>query len=258
MTEYIEALRQWRVWLFLGLQDIKSRFRGSIVGPAWLLINQAALMLAVGVIFGHLFHQDMSNFLPFLAIGLVLWGSLTSSIIEGGSTFIIAEGYIKQFTFPKAVYVFRTLVSNIIVLLVGLIVFLVVAACYDKLTVVGVICSLPGMALFIIINLLTMVIFSHIGAGFKDIPHLFSSVMQVLFYVTPVMYTPEMLSARGLDFVYKYNPLYYAMEIVRYPFINGSLASYDVYLNAFIYAFSLFILAVIVVRKYSRQVVYML
>lgn len=256
--EYIEGLKQWRVWLFLGLQDIKSRFRGSIVGPAWLLINQAALMLAVGIIFGHLFHQDMSNFLPYLSIGLVLWGGLTSSIIEGSGTFIIAEGYIKQFTFQKAVYVYRTLVSNLIVLLVGLIVFLVVAVFYKKLTVLGLLCAIPGMAIFVFVTLLTIIIFSHIGAGFKDVPHLFSSVMQILFYVTPVMYTPEMLSTRGLGFVYKYNPLYYIMEIVRYPLINGYLADLNIYLNALIYTISLFFIAIIVVRKYSRRVVYML
>lgn len=258
MLEYYKAFKEWRVWLFLGKQDVKSRFRGSVIGPLWLLINQSALMLAVGLIFGHLFHQNMSDFLPFLAIGLVLWSSMTSAIVDGGQTFIIAEGYIKQFTFSKAIYIYRSLVSNLIVFSIGLLVFFFVAISYGKLTFSSLIYFIPGLALFSITNLFTIIIFSHIGAIFKDVPHLFTSLMQMLFYVTPIMYTPEMLHSRGLDFVYKYNPLFYTMEIVRFPLLNGKCADMQIYVFSSLYCAVLAFLSWILVRKYSQKIVYML
>ena len=106
LAEFVSAAKLWRVWVHMGLQDVKSRFRSSVLGPAWILINLAAIIASIGLIYGRLFHQPMNEFLPFLTLGRVVWSFISSSLVEGSNAFIVAEGYIKQFPFPKTLSTF--------------------------------------------------------------------------------------------------------------------------------------------------------
>ena len=91
LNDSFAALKVWRVWMFLGLQDVKARFRRSFVGPLWILINLGMFVVGAGVVYGLLFRQEMSEFLPFLTAGFVIWGFIVSTLTEGGYAFINAD-----------------------------------------------------------------------------------------------------------------------------------------------------------------------
>ncbi|MCO4861555.1 MULTISPECIES: ABC transporter permease [unclassified Cupriavidus] len=258
LTEYAAAAKLWRVWLHMGVQDVKGRFRNSVLGPLWILINLSATMAAVGIIFGKLFHQPMEEFLPFLTLGLAIWAFMTSALTEGGSAFVNAEGYIKQFSFPKVTYLYRAMVPYLVVFCVGMLVFFAVALAYGRKFDLGALWFLPGFLLFIVINFFHLVIVAHLGARFRDLPHLLSGLIQIGFYVTPVMYTVTMLKDRGLGFIYQYNPLYYLIEIVRYPLLNNASPPEEVWMVAVGYAVLIGIAAFAVMKRMSHRIVYVL
>ncbi|CAE6845110.1 ABC transporter permease [Paraburkholderia domus] len=258
LAEYVTAARLWRVWLHMGLQDLKGRFRSSILGPLWILINLSATMGAVGIIFGRLFHQPMQDFLPFLTLGLAIWGFMTSALTEGASSFVHAEGYIKQFSFPKVTYLYRAMVPYMVVFSVGLLVFFVVAIAYGRQFTLGSLWAIPGFLVFTLINFFHLIIVAHVGARYRDLPHLLTGLIQIAFYVTPVMYTVDMLKARGLGFVYMMNPLYYLIEIIRYPLMNGAAPPTEVVGLALGYGALVGIIAIIVIKKMSARIVYVL
>jgi ABC-type polysaccharide/polyol phosphate export permease len=120
LADSVASLRVWRVWWFLGTQDIKARFRRSFLGPLWIFLNMFLFVAGVGVLYGVLINQPMREFLPYLVTGLALWGMLVASFTESGWSFVNAEGYIKQFCYPKQIYLLRTLVSTSIILVVTL------------------------------------------------------------------------------------------------------------------------------------------
>lgn len=258
LKEFVSAARLWRVWFHMGLQDVKSRFRSSALGPGWILVNLAAVVGAVGLIYGRLFHQQMNEFLPFLTLGIVIWTFITSSLVEGSMAFVVAEGYIKQFPFPKPIYLFRALVPYTIVFAIGLIVYFAVEAFYQRHVGWGALWALPCFVLFLAINFFHVVIVAHVGVRFRDLPHLLGSVMQIAFYMTPVIFTVTMLKERGLSFVYAFNPLYYVIEIMRYPLLNSEAAPPEVIYVALGYCALVGILALVVVKKMSRRIVYVL
>lgn len=258
ISEFSNAAKLWRVWLHMGLQDVKSRFRNSVLGPSWILINLGAVIAAIGVIYGRLFHQPMNEFLPFLTLGIVIWGFISSSLVEACQAFVVAEGYIKQFPFPKIIYLYRAMVPYIVVFLIGLVVFLITMAIYRRPIGWGVLWAIPGFALFIVINFFHVVIVAHLGARFRDLPHLLGSVVQIAFYLTPVIFTVTMLKDRGLAFVYMFNPLYYLIEIVRYPLLNSDAPSTEVVYVALGYCVVIGTIAALVVKKMTRQIVYVL
>src|SRR5947207_5629997 len=71
------------MWWALALQDIRLRYRGSVLGPFWLTISTLVMVVAMGVIYSELFHMEMSTYLPFLTLGLIVWQLLAGTISEG-------------------------------------------------------------------------------------------------------------------------------------------------------------------------------
>ena len=120
LSDSWQSLRVWRVWMFLGVQDIKARFRRSAIGPLWILLNMSLFVVGAGVLYGVMINQPMKILLPYLVTGFTLWGFIVSSLTESGWAFVNAEGYIKQFCYPKQIYLLRTLVSSTIILLITL------------------------------------------------------------------------------------------------------------------------------------------
>jgi len=248
------AFKQYRVWAFLGSQDIKTRFSRTKIGPIWIFLNLSIWCLGVGAIYGRLFNQDMSTFLPFLVSGFVLWGFIVGTLVEGGSAFTNAEGYIKQFNLPKQVYLFRCLVSNGLVLFISILVYVGVALFYKVPITIGVLWVVPGLILLFIISFFHIVLMAYLNVYIKDTSNIVASVMQVMFFLTPVIFTAEMLKDRGLDMVYLLNPLYYLIELVRFPLLNSTHLPYEQYINAMIYAALVAVISTVLAGKLNAKV----
>src|SRR5262249_34187286 len=168
MREAVVACGLWRVWWRLGIQDLRLRFRRSILGVGWILVQLVVMILAVGVVWGTLFGQDLRTFLPFLTAGLVVWGFLTAAIVEGGQALVASEGYIKQIGLPIHVYVMRFFVVVSISAAINFLAYAIVAAVYRVPIGWGVLWIIPGLALLGVVGLFLMVIFSHVNARYRD------------------------------------------------------------------------------------------
>jgi lipopolysaccharide transport system permease protein len=259
ITDVVRAARLWHIWARLGVQDVRLKFRRSAIGIGWIFVNLAVLVLAIGFIYANLLGQDPREFIPYLTIGLILWGYLTNSIVEGGNAFVNSEGYIKQISLPIYVYVFRAFVSIGLTALITLCAFILVAVLYRVPFGVGTLLVVPGLALVMIASLLLIMIFAHLNARFRDVAHMASVGMQVLFYITPVIFPAELLRRRrGLSYVIDLNPMYHLIEVVRRPLLSGGPAEWHSYMAAGLVIAVLGIVAAAVVAIYQRRIVFAL
>ena len=254
----ITAIRNWRVWWHLGMADVRNKFAKSAVGPTWILLNMALWVGGIGVIYGTLFNQKLETFLPFLAIGFVVWTFLNQTITEGGNAFVFAEGYIKQFTYPKQIYVLRVLVNASVTFAIGVSIFFGVMVIMNRQFGTGMFWVLPGVLLLLIANYLHATIMAYASARFRDLPHGMTALLQVLFFVTPVFFTVGVLKERGLDFFYKYNPLYYLIEVIRHPLTQMEAAPLEIYFATAIYIAILSLIALFVAGRLDKRIVYIL
>lgn len=257
-TDSIQALKMWRVWLFLGLQDIKAKFRRSYIGPLWILLHMAFFVGGAGVVYGIMFGQPMREFLPFLTAGFVIWGFILSSLTESGSAFINAEGYIKQFVYPKQIYLVRPLVVYTIIMLIGLSALIPVQLLFHSFSIQGWLLAIPGLLVLLLAALGHIVIFAYMGTRFRDLPHAMGGLLQVLFFVTPIIFPVKILRDRHLDFVYQYNPLYYLIDVVRHPILEGELAIPENYLFAGTYVVVVWVIATLVAKRLDTRLVFLL
>lgn len=257
-SDALASLKLWRVWTFLGVQDIKARFRRSFIGPLWILLNLAFFVGGAGFVYGVMFGQPMADFLPFLITGFVIWGFLLSSFVEAGAAFTGSEGYIKQFSYPKQIYLLRALVSYSIVLLIGFSAVIPMQIVFQNFSIVGWIIAIPGLALLLTAALAHIVISAYVGTRFRDLPFALSGLLQVIFFVTPIMFPIKVLQAKHLDFVYQYNPLYYLIDIVRHPILEGGFPSSENYAFAALYALVAWLVAAVVARRFDNRLVFLL
>src|SRR6267378_3103937 len=91
-----DGLLNVHIWTVLAWQEIKQRYRRSVLGPFWLTISTGALVGGMGPLYGRLFGLDISTYFPYLAISFVVWLFLAGIISDACTAFISAEGFIKQ------------------------------------------------------------------------------------------------------------------------------------------------------------------
>src|SRR5262245_27046372 len=109
------TFKRW-MWWAMAMQDIRMRYRGSLLGPFWLTISMVIMIAAMGLIYSRLFNMEITRYLPFLTVGLVIWNFVSTLITEGCQTFLSAQNVITQVRMPFSVHAWRTVCRNLIVL----------------------------------------------------------------------------------------------------------------------------------------------
>lgn len=204
----------------LGWQDVRQRYRRSAVGAFWLTISMGVVIATIGIVFGQIFSSPMEQFLPFLAIGLILWGFISTVVTEGCSGFIASEAIIKQLPIPLAVHIFRMIWRNMIILAHNLVIFPLVLIAVGKPLSWTALASVPGFVL-LLLNLIWMsLLLGTISARYRDIPQIIVSALQIVFYLTPIMWMPHLLPQRASTYILDANPAYHLLEIVRAPLLG--------------------------------------
>ncbi|HWD07374.1 MAG TPA: ABC transporter permease [Amycolatopsis sp.] len=273
------------LWSHLGWQDIKQRYRRSVIGPFWITISQAVIALGLGLLYSQLFHTPIEVFLPYLSTGFIIWGFIQGCLSEGMETFIANEGMIKQLPAPLSVYVLRTvwrqtllLAHNMIVYVVLLIIFFSAlddkyslgtenGACVpDKYCHPGlswnIFLAIPGFILLALTAGWAALLLGIISTRFRDIPQVINSLIQLLFYGTPIVWPVDQLLSGGtrqgvswaLPFI-KANPLYHYMQVTRAPLI-GQAVSWTSWVVVGVITVVGWMLALVAMRNYRSRVSY--
>ena len=204
----------------LGWQDIKQRYRRSKLGPFWLTISMGVMIGTIGVVFGQVFKTPMSEYLPFLATGIILWTFFSTAIMEGSSAFIEGSGMIRQLYLPLSLYPARVLWRNTIVLLHNIAILPFLFLILGKGISWNICLVIPGFLLFIL-NLSWMTtMLGLLSTRFRDMPQIINSILQVMFYITPVIWVPSSLNPRSASMLMEPNPLYHLLQVVRGPILG--------------------------------------
>src|SRR5579872_3606477 len=113
--DILDGLSKWRVWLMLAYQDIKLRYRRSILGPFWITLSMAITVYSMGYLYSHLFHMDLKNYFPFLVGGMLAWGFISNTITELVETLTQEESRIKQIKLPYCLYINKVIARNFLI-----------------------------------------------------------------------------------------------------------------------------------------------
>jgi ABC-type polysaccharide/polyol phosphate export permease len=212
---------KWNIWLMLAYQDIKLRYRRSVLGPFWITISMAITVYTMGFLYGHLFHMDLQQYYPYLVSGMLTWTLISTAVTELTDTFITSDGLLKQIKLPYTTYIHRVIARNFIIFFHNLLVMLPIYFLFSQGAKINfnTLLLIPGLALLYLNALIFGIALAILGARYRDISQIIKSLVQVVFFMTPVMWSPSILPAKDRIFVY-INPAYSYIELVRAPLIG--------------------------------------
>jgi ABC-2 type transport system permease protein/lipopolysaccharide transport system permease protein len=213
------ASRSW-MWWAMAMQDIRLRYRGSVLGPLWLTISTAVMVTAIGLIYSRLFKMQVQQYLPFLTTGLVIWHFLAGAMTEGCDTFLSSRTVIQQLKLPFTVYACRTVCRNLIVLAHNMLIVPVVLVMFDVTVGWPVLAIVPALILLFVNGVWVALLLGMLSARYRDVPPIVASVVQILFFITPVFWPPEALGD-GAAFL-PLNPLFAALDVIRAPLLGAA------------------------------------
>jgi ABC-2 type transport system permease protein/lipopolysaccharide transport system permease protein len=227
LEDFSNGLALWPLWGRLGWNDILQRYRRSMLGPFWLTASMAVMVITLGILYAELFNTPISSFLPYICVGLLVWNLLSSFLTEGGTLFTGAESYIKQIRLPYSLYVCRSGWSKLIIFAHNFIIYFALLLYFRLWPGAVALLAIPALLLVLLNGAAISLFIGMVSARFRDVPQLVNSVVQIVFFVTPIMWQPELLHNR--TYIAKLNPFYHLIEIVRAPLL-GTLPSAENYL----------------------------
>jgi lipopolysaccharide transport system permease protein len=231
LRDVAEAMALWRLCWTLSWLDIKLRYRGSVLGPFWLTLSTAVMVGSMGFLYASLFHMDLHQYLPFLALSIVLWGFLGSVVAEACTAFTAAEGMIRSVRMPFVMYAARVVIRNVVILGHNVVVIVVVDVLLRVAPGEVAWLAIPAFVLWLVVGLALSLMLGAVCARFRDIAPIVGSIMQMAFFVSGVIWQPSQLGDK--EYLLLFNPFYTLLEIVRGPML-GEIPSLAVYASALI------------------------
>src|SRR5215211_8532431 len=155
------------LWLHLGWQDIKQRYRRSVLGPIWITIATGTTAVAMGLLYSKLFKLPLAEHLPYVTLGLIIWNLINAAIIEGADVFVHNEGLIKQLPTPLSVHVYRLVWRQIILFAHNIVIFVVIAIIFPKPWKWTDLAVIPAMGLIVLNCIWVSVVFGIVGTRYR-------------------------------------------------------------------------------------------
>lgn len=213
------ALAAWRFWCFMGWNDVAKRYRQTFLGPVWITVNTALFIVAFGLIGAQLFKYPADWYLPYFCAGHVLFGYFSALLNEGCLTYTGSDAFLKQMSYPKTAFVFRTVFRCTVLMLHSAVIVLAVLWWSGRLGAVHWGAFLGAMALTLLAASFAVAIVGALATRFRDVTVAMGSLMQLSFFVTPVLWVPEELTERA-RWVVRLNPLALFLDLVRDPLMG--------------------------------------
>ncbi|MDF4002857.1 ABC transporter permease [Luteibacter sp. PPL552] len=220
LRDIAEAMSRSSLVGMLGWQDVRQRYRRSALGPFWLTISMGVMIGTIGIVFGQIFNTPMHDFLPFLAAGMILWSFMSSVVMEGCSGFISAESIIKQLPIPLFVHILRMLWRNVLILLHNIVILPLVFLAVGRGVGWEVFLAIPGFLMLVLNLAWVALLLGVLCARYRDLAQIVGSALQVVFYLTPIMWMPAHLPQRAGAYLLDLNPVYHVLAVARDPMLG--------------------------------------
>lgn len=219
--DLIESLKKWPVFFMLAYQDIKIRYQRSVLGPLWLTLSMAITVYSMGYLYAQLFNVNLQEYYPFLVTGMLGWSLILTLVLDYTDGFLVTNNLIKQIKLPYSLYIHRIATRNMLIFFHNLLVMIPIYIVFYKDIPINS-CTLlliPGLLLIYLNAFFYGMLIAMASARYRDIAQIIRSIMQVIFFLTPVMWQPEGLRGKRHVLV-DINPFHAFLELIREPLLG--------------------------------------
>jgi ABC-type polysaccharide/polyol phosphate export permease len=218
LQDIVEGIQRWELWVAMGIQGVKRRYRRSILGPLWLTLSLAIMVAVMSLLYGRLLNVPLDRYVPHLALGFIAWQFIQGVVSDGCNVFTSHKGWITSARWPLSLFVYKAVWENTLTMAHNALVYVGVAAIFRIFAGLPGLLLIPGLALVFINAIWMSLLFGALCARYRDIAPIVQSIMRVAFFVTPVIWMPNQLGTRA--HLALYNPFTYFIELIRAPLLG--------------------------------------
>jgi lipopolysaccharide transport system permease protein len=207
-----------RLCLALAWHDLRLRYHGSVLGPFWLTLSSAITVLALGGLYARLLGLPAADYVPYLSVSLLLWNALATLLSEACTLFTAQASTIRSLRMPYGVYAARLLLRALFSLGHAALVLPAVFWAYGVAPAWSWLLVAPALALWLAAGFFAALGLGAACARFRDIQPAVASALQLGFFVTPVLWRPDLLGQHAAWLWL--NPFHPLLEVLRAPLLG--------------------------------------
>jgi ABC-type polysaccharide/polyol phosphate export permease len=215
----------------LVVRELKVRYKRSVFGLLWTMLNPLLLMIVYTVVFATIMRSPQRNFAIFLLSGLLPWLFFSTSVLQGLTSILTNQELIRKVRLPQSVFPLSVVGSNLINFALSVLPLLLLMAVVGQPFTPALLFLPVGMLILTVFTSGVTLLFSTFTVFFRDVRHLTEVLLQMLLYLSPVLYDLRMLGERGewwfraFRLFLRLNPISYLLPLIRDPVYYGRLPS---------------------------------
>ena len=224
-----DLFRYRQLVAMLVVRELKVRYKRSVFGLLWTMLNPLLLMVVYTVVFATIMKAPQRNFAIFLLSGLLPWLFFSIAVLQGLNSILANQELIRKVRLPQAVFPLSVVGSNLVNFTLSLVPLLLLMAAVRQPFTASLLFLPVAIAILTVFTSGVTLLFATFTVFFRDVRHLAEVALQMLMYLSPVFYDLQMLGQhdtwwfRAFRLFLRINPLWYLLELVRDPVYYGHL-----------------------------------
>lgn len=210
----------------LARRSIMVRYRQTVVGAAWAMLQPLLMMLVFTLFLGILagLATDGVPYPVFVYSGLLVWGAVSKTVAEGTTSIVAEGGLIQQVYFPRVYCPISTAIGSLVDLAFGMVALLLLVVYFGISPSEGVLFVPVFIAIAYAAGLGLGMWLSSLNAAYRDVSHLMPFLLQLWMFTSPIVYSSSIVPQEW-QAIYWLNPMVAAVDGVRWAFAGGPVPS---------------------------------
>lgn len=250
----IKDLYEYRQMIFsLVRKDLRGRYKGSVLGFFWTFLNPLLQLVVYTAVFSYVLRVNIDKYYLYLFVGLIPWMFFSSSMTGGAASILAQKDLIKKIYFPREVIPISYVTSCFVnMLLTFLVIFAVVLISGVGLNPLALLCLPIVMVVEYIMALGIAMLTSAVTVYFRDLEHILGIVSMAWMYMTPIMYTKDMVPDKLLP-LFNINPMTHVIECYRSILYEAAIPNLKTLISATVLGILSLLLGHVVFSKLQKH-----
>ncbi len=258
MYAYFQELFAYRsVFYQLVRQYLVLRYRRTVLGFVWTLINPLLMLSVTALVFSTIFKLDLATYSTYLFAGMVPWTFFSTSTTQACGSLISNEGLIKKIYLPKLIFPLSVCVGNLFDSLLSFAALFILIAIFGS-TISWALLFIPvAFVLIFVFTLGVSLALATLTVYFRDVQYVVGILLQAIFFLTPIIYKRDGLSGWAADLV-ALNPLLHFIDLFRLPLYQAVLPGWPTVLSASAMAVVSLAVGLLIFVRHEKKIVFRL
>lgn len=216
--ECAAGLANWRIVHLEGSALLRRRYARSALGQFWVTLSTAASIAILGGVWTLLWKQPAREIFAYIAVGMILWNFMSTLVTEGAGVFVASAHSLTNQGLAVSTYVYALLYRNLLVLAHDAVVIVAVLVWHGGIGAEALL-FLPAFALTLVAGFCVAYLAGMLCARYRDMIQLTATLMQLMFYITPVLWRRDFLPPE-FEWIARANPFAAFLAIMRDPLLG--------------------------------------